>query len=247
MEFSRHEYWSGQPFPSSGDLPGPGIKPGSPALQAVSSPPESLGISVAWCQQQWVVGKGGGERQKSSLWNNSHTGQAARGTLRSSLLSKLKFPLIKIKKLGSDASESPLQLYLFNPGSRGAERSPTQLKHTVQGNSLKTGTQVQGDPNTEALSDDFQQQRIFMPSQSLPVLGEADGPQTYRDQIRSDHTFKGVVNIFCIWADGVTISPKSLVHQICYSQILSGSYTSPHEFQLLSIHYRNIIANTSVM
>ena len=30
--FSRHEYWSGLPFPSSGDLPNPGIKPGSPAL-----------------------------------------------------------------------------------------------------------------------------------------------------------------------------------------------------------------------
>ena len=32
MEFSRQEYWSGQPFPSPGDLPDPGIKPGSPAL-----------------------------------------------------------------------------------------------------------------------------------------------------------------------------------------------------------------------
>ena len=32
LEFSRHGYWSGQPFPSPGDLPYPGIKPGSPAL-----------------------------------------------------------------------------------------------------------------------------------------------------------------------------------------------------------------------
>ena len=32
MEFSRQEYWSGLPFPSPGDLPYPGIKPGSPAL-----------------------------------------------------------------------------------------------------------------------------------------------------------------------------------------------------------------------
>ena len=30
--FSREEYWSGLPFPSSGDLPRPGIKPASPAL-----------------------------------------------------------------------------------------------------------------------------------------------------------------------------------------------------------------------
>ena len=32
MGFSRHEYWSGLPFPSPGDLPDPGIEPGSPAL-----------------------------------------------------------------------------------------------------------------------------------------------------------------------------------------------------------------------
>ena len=32
MGFSRPEYWSGLPFPSPGDLPRPGIEPGSPAL-----------------------------------------------------------------------------------------------------------------------------------------------------------------------------------------------------------------------
>ena len=34
MGFSRQECWSGLPFPSPGDLPDPGIKPRSPALQA---------------------------------------------------------------------------------------------------------------------------------------------------------------------------------------------------------------------
>ena len=34
MEFSKEEYWSGLPFPPPGDLPDPGIKPGSPALLA---------------------------------------------------------------------------------------------------------------------------------------------------------------------------------------------------------------------
>ena len=34
MGFSRLEYWSGLPFPFPGDLPNPGVKPGSPALQA---------------------------------------------------------------------------------------------------------------------------------------------------------------------------------------------------------------------
>ena len=43
MEFSRQEYWSGLPFPSPEELPDPGIKPGSPALRAVSLPTESLG------------------------------------------------------------------------------------------------------------------------------------------------------------------------------------------------------------
>ena len=33
---SPEEYWSGLPFPSPGDLPKPGIKPMSPALQADS-------------------------------------------------------------------------------------------------------------------------------------------------------------------------------------------------------------------
>ena len=32
MKFSRQEYWSGFPFPPSGDLPDPGIEPSSPAL-----------------------------------------------------------------------------------------------------------------------------------------------------------------------------------------------------------------------
>ena len=34
MEFSRQEYWNGLPFTSPGDLLGPEVKPGSPALQA---------------------------------------------------------------------------------------------------------------------------------------------------------------------------------------------------------------------
>ena len=43
MGFSRQECWSGLPFPSPGDLPDPGIKPGSPALQAEALPSEPLG------------------------------------------------------------------------------------------------------------------------------------------------------------------------------------------------------------
>ena len=43
MEFSRQEYWSGLPFPSPRDLPKPGIKPGSPTLQADSLPSDPPG------------------------------------------------------------------------------------------------------------------------------------------------------------------------------------------------------------
>ena len=43
MGFSRQEYWSGLPFPSPGDLPDPGIKPRSPALQADSLQSEPPG------------------------------------------------------------------------------------------------------------------------------------------------------------------------------------------------------------
>ena len=38
MEFSRQEYWSRLPFPSTADLPDPGIEPGSSALQVGSLP-----------------------------------------------------------------------------------------------------------------------------------------------------------------------------------------------------------------
>ena len=47
MGFPRQEYWSGLPFPSPGDLPDPGIEPGSPALQAdylLSEPPQYLRV-----------------------------------------------------------------------------------------------------------------------------------------------------------------------------------------------------------
>ena len=48
MGFSRQEYWSGLPFPSSGDLPDPGIEPGSPAFQAdiLTSEPPGSGVGI---------------------------------------------------------------------------------------------------------------------------------------------------------------------------------------------------------
>ena len=42
----RQEYWNGLPFTSPGDLPDPGIKPVSPALQADALPSELLEKSL---------------------------------------------------------------------------------------------------------------------------------------------------------------------------------------------------------
>ena len=46
MGFSRQEYWSGVPLPSPGDLPDPGIEPGSPALRVDTLPSELPGKPV---------------------------------------------------------------------------------------------------------------------------------------------------------------------------------------------------------
>ena len=46
VEFSRQEYSSGLPFPSPGDLPNPGVEPGSPAFQADALPSEPPGKPI---------------------------------------------------------------------------------------------------------------------------------------------------------------------------------------------------------
>ena len=57
MGFSRQECWSGLPFPSPGDLPDPGIKPGSPVLQAdtlLSEPPgKPWRAMTEWLNNKW--------------------------------------------------------------------------------------------------------------------------------------------------------------------------------------------------
>ena len=84
MEFSRQEYCSGLSFPSPGDLPDTGIKPGSPALQADSRLSESLGkphfryypfiTTLAW-KIPWTEEPGGlqsmGSRGVGHNWTTS--------------------------------------------------------------------------------------------------------------------------------------------------------------------------------
>ena len=64
MGFFGQEYWNGVPFPSPGDLPDPGIEPGSPALQAdalTSEPPGTILIL-------WTLLFCGTRRLRSLLW-----------------------------------------------------------------------------------------------------------------------------------------------------------------------------------
>ena len=68
MEFSRPEYWSGQPFPSPGDLPNPGIEPGSPALKADSF----LFVCLFSCHFLQNSGM-----DPILPWNCSHTGSGS--------------------------------------------------------------------------------------------------------------------------------------------------------------------------
>ena len=58
--FSRPEYWSGQPFPSLGDIPNPGIDPSSPALQADSLPAEPQGKHGVLMGARQKLMQGGG-------------------------------------------------------------------------------------------------------------------------------------------------------------------------------------------
>ena len=75
MGFSRQGYWSRLPFSSSGDLPNPGIKPGSPALQADSLPFEPQGKPCLskpvhfigdGTRSRWVTGPGSDNYREES-------------------------------------------------------------------------------------------------------------------------------------------------------------------------------------
>ena len=54
MGFSRQEYWSGLSFPSPGDLPDPGIEPGSPTLQADSLPTDPPGHGTSFIYTKYL-------------------------------------------------------------------------------------------------------------------------------------------------------------------------------------------------
>ena len=55
MGFSRQEHWSGLPFPPPEDLPHPGIKPGSPSLQADCLVLESPGTPLQALEEHFLL------------------------------------------------------------------------------------------------------------------------------------------------------------------------------------------------
>ena len=77
MGFSRQEYLSGLPFPSPGDLPDPGIEPGSPTLEAdalTSEPPEKFHKYKARHLKLLEVGFPDGSEVKNSPANSGDMG-----------------------------------------------------------------------------------------------------------------------------------------------------------------------------
>ena len=80
MEFPRQEQWNGQPFPWPRELLHPGVKSGSPALQADSSPSESPGKPEAAVRiglefrrvlsaENGKISQGNRERKRESVTN----------------------------------------------------------------------------------------------------------------------------------------------------------------------------------
>ena len=69
MGFSRQEYWDGLPFLSPGDLPDPGIKPGSPKLQEGSLLFEPPGNSGEF------IGRTDAKAEALTLWPPDATSQ----------------------------------------------------------------------------------------------------------------------------------------------------------------------------
>ena len=102
----QQKCWSGLPFLSPGDLPDPGIEPGSPELQADSLPSEeyripqkSVQIKMATCSSiltwriPWTEGPGG-----CSPWGHKESDTTERVTLSSFLIYTHTYICIYIHK-----------------------------------------------------------------------------------------------------------------------------------------------------
>ena len=138
--FCRREYWSGLPFPSPGDLPDPGIKPESPALQADFLKHTNEGIQGKlayihgiWCiwYMHWLlkIKDGISVGQESTNWHgiNWHMASVLKDSLVAQMVKNL--PAIRetwVRSLGpKDPLEKEIATHscLENPVDRGAWRA----------------------------------------------------------------------------------------------------------------------------
>ena len=100
MEFSRQEYWSGLPCPTPKYLPNPGIKPGSPALQA-----DSLSLSYQGSPYSYI------SQFSCSLLSNSVTPWTAARQVSLSITNS--WSLLKLMSIESEMPSN--QLVLCHP------------------------------------------------------------------------------------------------------------------------------------
>ena len=90
LGISRQEYWSGSPFPSPGDLPDPGIKHMSPALQAdaLTSEPPGKPYEYGW---KWKLSRSV-VSDSATPWTVAHQAPPSMGISRQEYWSGLPFP-----------------------------------------------------------------------------------------------------------------------------------------------------------
>ena len=101
MRFSRQEYWDGLPFSPPGNIPNPGIKPASPALQADSAEPQGS-PGVAYCcyhiqDRGWGGGGGAGPFLPSG--GIALIGMVGIGTLESGISEKRHLIMTSTERL----------------------------------------------------------------------------------------------------------------------------------------------------
>ena len=122
MGFSRQEYWSGLQFPSPGDLPNPGIKPGYPSLEAdalTSEPPGKI-----WYLKDWLNRKS--LNSYASIWWTLVSCYSEESTCNVGLAVSIPGS----ERSPGEGNCNPLQYSgLGNPMDRGAWRA-TEHAHT---------------------------------------------------------------------------------------------------------------------
>ena len=117
MEFSRQEYWSGYPFPSLGDLPNPGVKPGSPAFAG--------GFFTIWA---------GNSKAQWSLVNSSNI-------ILLPCTKPTSLPIL-ILSLGADWSISISNLFLLGEPRRKYQEEKRYLKTGIKASPKSSLMQV---------------------------------------------------------------------------------------------------------